>query len=168
MGWVDEHEQQEILLAHRKRADHRCNACKKPIFVNQLFSVDPKGGYFKKEPDAPTWFPSRPKVTYHLSPDCDPVLARRQSKKVLTVKQQQEAEENVLAGSLKKVAKAVLELLTNSRKKQYWKKTIVVRSLKNEYKAALIRKALRAMLAQGVLKKNGRYLSPVKKHKGER
>ena len=162
MGWVDEHEQQEILLKYKQRAEHVCDACKKPIFVNQLFTVDPKGGHFKKSEDAPTWYPARPKTTYHFTADCDPTLMRRRGKKAAKPKEEP-VEENVMAGPLRKVARAILDLLTRSNKKQYWKKTVVVRSLKEEYKAAKIRQALREMIAQGILRKNGRILSPAKK-----
>lgn len=162
MGWLSDHEQQDVLLRYGRRAELRCNSCSKPIFVEQLFSVDPKGGFFKKPADVPSWVAHRPKVTYHYSAECDPVLERRQGKRAAQ-KKVEPVDENEITGKVKRVAKAILELLTTKKKKQYWMKTVVVKSLKKEYKAALIRKALRAMIAQGMLRKNGLYLSPSKK-----
>ena len=168
MGWVDEHEQQTILSKYKRQARLVCNSCKLPIFESQIYTVDPNGGYFKKDKHDPVWLSLKPKVTYHLRDACDPVLAKRHDKKAAKLKGKIEEPVVEKESGLKSVKRAVLELIKGKKKREYWMKTIVVRELKHEYEKAQIRKALRILLAKGKLRKVGKYLYPARIKKGVR
>jgi hypothetical protein len=73
MGWINEFEQQHILSLYGKKAEFRCDHCRMPIFIDQLYVANPKGGAQPRPKDLPSFIGSpRYNETYHSR--CDMVL----------------------------------------------------------------------------------------------
>lgn len=173
MGWINDFEQQQLLTLYGRLAQHRCNRCKQPIFVDEILVIDPKGGYFPRPPGMPEFLAARPKRTYHRK--CDDIKRGRKLRDaypgVGVVEKGGPRKEK--PGKEKKSAKVpkaerlVLKLLTDKPRKQYWTKGKIITLLwkKTKTKRNDLRAAIRSLHSQGLIKKTGLCFTIAKKKK---
>lgn len=189
MGWMNPTEQQEVLALFGKQAEYRCDysECLQPIFIDQLPECDPKGGFYPKDKDAPSFIGnSRYKKTYHrvcwrvmkgLAPkqipkmgsDAEPRVKgeerrvaqdRRKEKSALEPKKKEKkkADNGYVPKALQTIEGEILALIRAKPKKEYWTISKCIRALKHKEKKPDLRKALKHLRKTGELRREGGFL----------
>lgn len=166
MSRTNEFEQQQLLTLYGRLAQHRCNWCRLPIFIDEFYVQDPKGGYYPKPKDTPDFLSPQPKVVYHQKcnelrlgkPPKDHVmhgLAIKIQKGGLPVngKRPRGTKEKKPDA---KAQQAVLDLLARKPLKRYWNKGKIARVLfkKLGLKKSKASQAVKQLLAEGKLAKH--------------
>lgn len=163
MGWMRPFEQQQVLSLYLRHAEFRCDYCKQPIYIDELHVEDPKKGYFPKEEGTPSFLPKKPKWTIHLHPCNDYLLGKRREysdergRKII-IKSKQESPK--VKKKVLPIAERILDEM-RQKKKVKWNvakvlQTLREKTLKHNFKASLIRRAIRYLKATDqIVKKNG-------------